>query len=420
MWSLPRRIAFRFAFIFALLLVFPFPFGTLPHTDAVGALVNEAWGLVLSAVESGLGLGASLLDADSSDTLAGWLQVGLAITIASIGAAVWSILDRRRTAYPRLASTLQIYLCYWLATSMIMYGLVKLLPIQFPGPHVAMLDERVGDMSPMGLMWTFFGYSRAYQCFAGGAELLGAVLLLSRRTRAIGAFVLAAVLLNVVVLNFCYDVPVKLGSLELWVASMALLSPTLMRIARALLGHAVPPVPPRPRGSLRWERARIVGGLGAVVMISWTQWALLGDIAHWFAPPTPLDGAWLVERFTEAGVERPPLATDAGRWSRLQVLGGLKGGGKVGIVVIGMTGEPRRYAAQVDPTAASIVLIGRGDELAEPPVPAPPAESWHYAILDADHVRITRATTQVQLMRAPPARLVTRGFHWVQDWAFNR
>jgi len=147
---------------------------------------------------------------------------------------------------------------------------------------------------------------------------------------------------------------------------------------------------------------------------------LLGDIAHWFAPPTPLDGAWLVERFTEAGVERPPLATDAGRWSRLQVLGGLKGGGKVGIVVIGMTGEPRRYAAQVDPTAASIVLIGRGDELAEPPVPAPPAESWHYAILDADHVRITRATTQVQLMRAPPARLVTRGFHWVQDWAFNR
>jgi len=406
--------------VFAILLVFPFPFGFLPHTDAIGALVTDAWGGVLGAVERALGLGASVLDPDSSDTVAGWLQVGVAIAIAAIAAAVWSALDRRRTAYPRLAAALEIYVRYWLATSMIMYGLVKLLPIQFPAPHVATLDERVGDLSPMGLMWTFMGYSRAYQCFAGGAELLGAVLLLWRRTRAIGAFVLAAVLLNVVILNFCYDVPVKLGSLELWAAAMALLAPTLVRIARVMLGHAVAEVPPRVRGSLRWERARIAGGLAAVVLIAWSQWALLGDIASWFAPKTPIDGAWLVERYTDAGVERPPLATDAARWSKVQVLGGLKGGGKVGVVVIAMTGERRMYAARLDPATSSLALKGRGDELADPPVPAPPPEEWHYAVVDPDHVRIDYGSTQVLLRRAPPDRLVTRGFHWIQDWAFNR
>ena len=420
MWSLSRRVAFRFAFVFAILLVFPFPFGFLPHTDAIGALVTDAWGGVLGAVERALGLGASVLDPDSSDTVAGWLQVGVAIAVAAIGAAVWSALDRRRTAYPRLAAALDIYVRYWLATSMIMYGLVKLLPIQFPAPHVATLDERVGDLSPMGLMWTFMGYSRAYQCFAGGAELLGAVLLLWRQTRAIGAFVLAAVLMNVVVLNFCYDVPVKLGSLELWAAAMALLAPTLVRMARVMLGHAVPEVAPRVRGSLRWERARIAGGLAAVVLIAWCQWALLGDIASWFAPKTPIDGAWLVERYTDAGVERPPLANDSVRWSKVQVLGGLKGGGKVGVVVIAMTGERRMYAGKFDPATASVALKGHGDELAEPPVPPPTAEEWHYAILDPDHVRIDRGTTQVLLRRAPPDRLVTRGFHWVQDWAYNR
>jgi hypothetical protein len=264
-------------------------------------------------------------------------------------------------------------------------------------------------MSPMGLMWTFMGYSRAYQCFAGGAELLGAVLLLWRRTRAIGAFVLAAVLLNVVILNFCYDVPVKLGSLELWIASMALRAPTLVRMVRVMLGHAVPEVAPRVRGSLRWERARIAGGIAAVVLIAWTQWSILGDTAAWFAPKTPLDGSWLVERYVEAGVEKPPLETDGDRWDRIQVLGGHKGGGQVGIVVVSMTGDRRMYKAQFDPATSSVMMLGLG-------LP----QSWHYTILDPDHARLDADTNQIVLRRAPPGLLVTRGFHWVQDWAFNR
>lgn len=406
--------------MFVVLLLVPFPFGTVPHTDAINNLVNDAWGALLGAVEHLLGLGESAINGDSSDTLAGWLQVGIALVLAAIGAAVWSVLDRRRTAYPRLASGLEIYLRYWVATAMITYGLVKLLPIQFPFPHLATLDERVGDMSPMGLMWAFMGYSRAYQCFAGGAELVGALLLLSRRTRAFGAFVLAGVLLNVVILNFCYDVPVKLGSLELWIAAMALLAPALVRAARAVLGHAVEEVPPRPRGSLRWERARLAGWIAALVLIAWSQWALLGNTAGWFAPPTPIDGAWLVESYTEAGVERPPLATDGERWSRVQVLGGMKGGGAVGVVVVAMTGERRLYRGRVDAAASSVQLAGRGDDSADPPVEPPPPEAWHYTVVDPDHVRIDRGSTQVLLRRAPPGLLVTRGFHWVQDWAFNR
>lgn len=420
MWSLPRRIAFRFAFVFVLLLVVPFPFGTLPHTEAIGNLVNDAWGALLGAVEHLLGLAASEINQDSSDTLAGWLQFAVAIVLAAVGAAVWSALDRKRTAYPRLASALEIYLRYWLAASMVTYGLVKLYPIQFPAPHLATLDERVGDMSPMGLMWTFMGYSRAYQCFAGGAELLGAVLLLWRRTRAFGAFVLAGVLLNVVILNFCYDVPVKLGSLELWLAAMALLAPTLVRIVRVMLGHAVPEAPPRVRGSLRWERARIAGGITAVVLIAWSQWALLGDIAGWFAPKTPIDGAWIVEHYTEHGVERPPLATDDARWARVQVLGGLKGGGKLGIVVVAMTGERKLYMAQLDADASSLMMIERGDPTADPPARKAPPQAWHYAVIDSDHIRLDQGTTQIALRRAPPGLLQTRGFHWVQDWAFNR
>ena len=43
------------------------------------------------------------------------------------------------------------------------------------------LRRPIGDMSPMGLLWTFMGHSQPYTKLAGGAEVLGAVLLLSRR-----------------------------------------------------------------------------------------------------------------------------------------------------------------------------------------------------------------------------------------------
>ena len=45
-------------------------------------------------------------------------------------------------------------------------------------------------------------------------EVLGALLLLFRRTTALGAAVLAVVLVNVVMMNFCYDVPVKINGVH--------------------------------------------------------------------------------------------------------------------------------------------------------------------------------------------------------------
>jgi len=37
--------------------------------------------------------------------------------------------------------------------------------------------EPLGEFSPMGLMWTFMGYSKGYNRFVGGAEMLGGILL---------------------------------------------------------------------------------------------------------------------------------------------------------------------------------------------------------------------------------------------------
>jgi len=42
-WSLPKRIAFRFAFLYLVLYSFPFPIGTLPWTAKLEGLVESFW-----------------------------------------------------------------------------------------------------------------------------------------------------------------------------------------------------------------------------------------------------------------------------------------------------------------------------------------------------------------------------------------
>src|SRR5258706_4683721 len=204
-----RRVTFRFGFVLAVLVMFPFPLGIIPGlgwlVDALTAPIR--WGVVALAALLGLPEPAQLFTG-SGDTLFHYLELLLFAIVASVATATWLTLDRRRD-HARLARGLRIALRYWLAAIMCTYGVLKLFEFQFHTPPAWILDQRVGDKSPMGLMWTFMGHSRAYTMFAGGAETLACVLLLSRRTATLGALVGGAVMLNVVAMNFCYDVPVK-------------------------------------------------------------------------------------------------------------------------------------------------------------------------------------------------------------------
>ena len=56
---------------------------------------------------------------------------------------------------------------------------------------------------------------RSYEIFAGCAETLGGILLLTPRTTTLGALVCLADMIQVFMLNMTYDVPVKLFSFHL-------------------------------------------------------------------------------------------------------------------------------------------------------------------------------------------------------------
>lgn len=121
---------------------------------------------------------------------------------------------------------LRLYLIFF----MLIYGISKILPMQFPPIELQRLERTFGESSPMGLAWAFMQYSQTYSAFAGIAEVLGALLLLNRRTMTLGALILTGVLTNVVMMNFCYDIPVKLSSSHMLLAALIILVSDFKRI----------------------------------------------------------------------------------------------------------------------------------------------------------------------------------------------
>lgn len=224
-WPLAKRIAFRFACAF-------FPLVTLP--------IPYVWEISVPAVARLLHLTISMQKNGSGDTSFEWVRLLTIIALSAVITIVWSIVDRHRPRYDRGWIILRAYLRYALAGIMIGYACYKVIPTQFPPPSAERLAKRVGDMSPMGLLWTFMGLSPAYEIFTGVLEMAGALLLVARRTALLGALVCAGVLLNIVLLNFTFDVPVKIFSSELLAMALVIALPDLPRLLVFLTTAPVP------------------------------------------------------------------------------------------------------------------------------------------------------------------------------------
>src|SRR5262249_12503991 len=106
----------------------------------------------------------------SGDTTWNYVQVFCFAAIAAAAALVWSLVDWRSTDYSRVREGLRVYVRFYLACQMILYGTMKVIPAQFPPPALDRLVQPFGDASPMGLAWTFVGASPAYEIFSGAGE----------------------------------------------------------------------------------------------------------------------------------------------------------------------------------------------------------------------------------------------------------
>lgn len=220
--TFPSRLAFRFTFLFLVQhLVFFLPF-------LLGYSV-QIWDPLVQAVHK-----TEVLPNGSGDTTWNWVQLALTLAIAAVGSIVWSVVDRRATDHPLLKAGLRVACRFALASALISYGVIKVIQTQFPPPSLDRLVQPFGQASPMGLLWTFMGASYGYNLFTGAGEVLAGLLLTARRTTLAGALLGAAIMTHVLVLNLCYDVPVKIFSALLVVVALYLIAPDAKRLAAVL------------------------------------------------------------------------------------------------------------------------------------------------------------------------------------------
>lgn len=263
-WSLPHRILFRFLFGYLVLYIAPNLVNAIPGVSKPGQFYFRAWHALVPWVAIHVfhlsGQPTTYFPTGSGDTTLAYVQNLCYVVFALAATLLWPVADRRRRDYSKLHAWLRIAVRYTLALTMFSYGFAKVFPLQFRSPGLAKLIEPYGDFSPMGLLWSFMGAQTAYTIFTGTVEVTGGAPLLFRRTTTLGAMVSAAALLNIVMLNLCYDVPVKIYSMNLLFEAIFLLAPDLRRLLNLLVlnrpvaaaGLGVLPLGPMAKN--RWMR----------------------------------------------------------------------------------------------------------------------------------------------------------------------
>jgi len=410
-WSVATRVAFRFTFAYLVLYNFPFPFDLFPFTESLANRYFDLWIRLIPAVAVRVfGVHADVLPNGSGDTTFNYIQVFCFAILAAAVTVLWSLLDRRRASYTRLHEWLRVYIRFALGSAMISYGAVKVIQSQFPPPTLDRLVQPFGDASPMGILWTFMGASAAYNVFSGAGEMLGGILLLIRRTTLLGALVSSAVLANIVALNFFYDVPVKLYSLHLLAMAGFLAVPDLRRMFEFFIRHK-----PADLFSAKWRRtaAMVLSTAVLILLVVFQLQRAQASRKQWgdLSPRSPLRGIWNVDSLTANGVDRPPLVTDAKRWRRM-----VFDGAQV-VAIQTMDDHRQRYVLALDERNHTMNLKKREETS---------SVSFEYRRPDPNTLIVDGTMNGEKLhatMHRADARaflLTTRGFHWINEYPFNR
>jgi hypothetical protein len=417
-WGVARRFGFRLVLVYFILRILPFPIAWIPWTDKLNELYLKLLAaLVVWAGPAILGIDRTIATESngSGDRTYNYVLTFCLFALSLIAATVWSAIDRRPRRHDGLLRGLQIYVRTYLGVMMLGYGFAKIFERQFLTPSPGQLVQTYGESSPMHLLWTFMGFSRPYTMFAGFMEAIPGVLLFVRRTATTGALLLLAVLTNVVLLNLCYDVPVKLLSIHLWLMALFLAAPAIPKLVAILVGTR--PVGPAfdPPFFTRRKPRIIAASLYAVLVATMaydtinTIWTDGRENAH---APSVRD-LFDVEEMTIDGVPQLPVPANASRWRRVWIRA-------KAIRVYWMDGRSEIYVASDEIKGpATLVLRLATDNKGVQRARLDLRQDGAGYVLSGDfegkkvHAHLTMLPREKSL-------LMTRGFRWINDVPFNR
>jgi hypothetical protein len=173
-----------------------------------------------------------------------------------------------------------------------------------------------GESSPMGLAWTFLGYSKGYNLFMGLSEFIGGILLFHKKTRLLGGLILIPVAANIVAINFFYDVPVKLFSSQLLLIAIIIISPDLKRLLNLIIHNKATNRLDSitPFESQKWKMGANILKWTFVALILYNSIDYTNNLYKSRQNKPELYGLYEVTNFVSNKDTIQPLLTDEKRW----------------------------------------------------------------------------------------------------------
>lgn len=425
-WSLPAKVAFRFSFLYLMLYVFCngnvtvfTVFEAFPVIEGwIGkqlftpfATLTQWWAVRAFHLT---GMAATWHRDGSGDTLLNYLLCVTFLGVAVLGTVIWSLLDRHRPHYQTLYAWLRFFLRLNVGMGMFQYGFYKVFPIQMQPPHLAVLNEPVGQASPMTLLWTLLGLSPMYERVCGAAEVLGGLLILFRRTALAGALMSAFVMTNVVLYNFFFDVPVKLYALHVLLMACFVMLPDLRPLWDFFVGNrsarlAGVWVPPASRRRFVIATAVVEGVFLIGAVISFVKY----DSERYrtyaaSARPAPVIGLWRLDGRLDGGM---PMTLGGVPWTEISIDNLTRG------MARSTDGQLWRMYLSYNEKLHTLGMVSRGGSGAV-------VYSWQTP--ESDHLLLRAeapGSPTLSFHRVPtPAQypLLSRGFHLVSEWGYER
>lgn len=424
-WHLGTRLTFRFCVVYFGLFCLLYTQIIFVFTGVLGSVLPPeaaSWQMRVLGPVTGwvgrrvFGVDAALhQDSRSGDQAAMWVLMFTVLGVAVVATVLWSVLDRQRAAYPRLHAWFLVFIRMCLGGQMLLYGAVKVIPVQMPAPPLTALLRPFGELRPTWVLWLQVGTSYPYEIALGVIELAAGVLLFVPRIATLGSLVALASMAQVLLLNMTFDVSAKILSFQLLGLAVVLLAPQAKRLAHVFVLErpSQPVTQPALFTNPRTNKTATVVqfGLGAWVLlgcllIGWLDWREYGGGR---AKPE-LYGIWSVTEFIVDGASLPPLSTQPDRWQRLIVENSDT------VTYQRMDGALVTVPATID--AHTITLVA----------PQP-------ATLTIEHTNPTRLRLEGQLSGKPVTMALKRleidrfplhrhSFHWVQqypsqEWLFR-
>jgi len=401
-------LAFRFSFIFIFSFILVFNNGTYPLYNYISQPLTHCLQKFVPWFSENIlhySYDHNIFINGSGDTSYAWISLLILFFIALISTVIWSVLDRKRANYTVLSYWLTVAIRYYVAFMLINYGMIKVFYMQMQPPRLTQLLQPLGEYSPMGLAWTYIGYSKGFNLLIGLVEILSG-LLLFRKTMVLGALITVATSINIMAVNYFYDVPVKMLSTALLLFSIFLLLPYIKLLFVFFIAGKPVQLPPlqQPFFNRNWKRKSLfIAKLVLLIIFSVQEAKSLVSTQKLIAEylkKSPLYGIYRIEQTEKQRKSIPE------NW-RLIVFEF----DNYKVLIRNTDYIPQQESVVIDSAGKKITLNNY---------------EFDYRINPDGNILLTKTfddhTEEINLVKQDPQtfELMRRKFNWIQEYPYNR